>query len=81
MGRGILRNKGTMGGVAVNGKAEGSHMVVDAGFDELTRMSLAKEMPDSKMAARVGPPVLIPGQDTAMQYVEQQERKVRSTAR
>ncbi len=79
MGRGILRKKGIVGRLAVDGASniEGPHMVLDTGFAGLEQISIAKEVPDSKMAIQVGSPVIMPGQDPAKQHPEQQERKVR----
>ena len=57
MGRGILRKRGSAGGVVVEGisKFQGSDVLVDPRMNGLIRISPVDEMPDSKMVARVGP--------------------------
>ncbi|CAL8466932.1 g6468 [Coccomyxa elongata] len=56
MGRGILRKRGSTGGVVVDGisRFKGSTVLVDPGMNGLMPISPVDEMPDSKMAARVG---------------------------
>ncbi len=77
MGRGILRKRGSTGGVVVDGISsfKGSNMLVDPGMNGLTPICPVDEMPDSKMAARVGPAQTL-GPSSAEQDVDGFGRKV-----
>lgn len=77
MGRGILRKRGSAGGVVVDGisRFQGSAVLVDPGLNGLMRISPVDEMPDSKMAARVGPAQML-GPPSAEQDVDSFSKKV-----